>query len=145
MIESPNFPLPYPLDLECLYFFTAEPGFIIKVRGHRMVQFASDFSDAVFGSLIKIEFLAFHLEEDGTDCDYDYVIFYDGDSKNSDILAGPFCGPILSFIPEIYSSTEYLTMEFVSDVSRAEGGFQLTYEQMDGTPCGESIIKPTGK
>ena len=94
---------------------------------------------------IKIEFLAFHLEEDGTDCDYDYVIFYDGDSKNSDILAGPFCGPIISFIPEIYSSTEYLTMEFVSDVSRAEGGFQATYEQMDGPPCGESIIKPTGK
>ena len=99
----------------------------------------------VFGSLVKIEFLAFHLEEDGTDWDYDYVIFYDGDSKNSDILAGPFCGPIISFIPEIYSSTEYLTMEFVSDESTAEGGFQATYEQMDGTPCGESIIKPTGK
>ena len=102
-------------------------------------------SGPVLGSLVKIEFLAFHLEEDGTDCDFDYVIFYDGDSKNSDILAGPFCGPIISFIPEIYSSTEYLTMEFVSDESTAEGGFQATYEQMDGTPCGENIIKPTGK
>ena len=53
VIESPNFPLPYPLDLECLYFFTAEPGFIIKVRGHRTVHFASDVSDPVLGSLDK--------------------------------------------------------------------------------------------
>ena len=95
--------------------------------------------------MVKIEFLAFHLEEDGTDCDFDYVIFYDGDSKDSDILAGPFCGPIISFIPEIYSTTEYLTMEFVSDESTAEGGFQATYEQMDGTPCGEDIIRPSGE
>lgn len=94
---------------------------------------------------IKVEFLAFHLEEDGLDCDFDYVIFYDGDSKNSEILAGPLCGPALTFIPEIYSTTEYLTMEFVSDESTAEGGFQATYEQMDGTPCGESLFRPSGK
>ena len=36
-------------------------------------------------------------------------------------------------------------MEFVSDESQAEGGFQATYEQMDGTPCGESLFKPSGK
>ena len=89
--------------------------------------------------------MAFHLEEDGLDCDYDYVIFYDGDSKNSEILAGPFCGPALTFIPEIYSKTEYLTMEFVSDESYAEGGFQATYEQMEGEPCGGSLFAPRGK
>jgi len=89
--------------------------------------------------------LAFHLEEDGLDCDFDYVIFYDGDSKKSEILAGPFCGPALTFIPEIYSTTEDLTMEFVSDHSLSEGGFQATYEQMEGEPCGGSLIKPSGK
>ena len=69
----------------------------------------------------------------------------DSDSKNSEILAGPFCGPALTFIPEIYSTTEYLTMEFVSDESNAEGGFQATYEQMEGEPCGGSLIRPSGK
>ena len=33
VIESPDFPLAYPHDLECLFFFTAEAGFIVKVRG----------------------------------------------------------------------------------------------------------------
>ena len=36
-------------------------------------------------------------------------------------------------------------MEFVSDESNAEGGFQATYEQMEGEPCGGSLIRPSGK
>uniref|UniRef100_A0A452RIF3 CUB domain-containing protein n=1 Tax=Ursus americanus TaxID=9643 RepID=A0A452RIF3_URSAM len=63
-----------------------------------------------------------------------YVSFqlYDGDSENAN-LAGTFCG---STVPAPFiSSGNFLTVQFVSDVTLEREGFNATYTIVD-MPCG---------
>ena len=58
-------------------------------------------------------------------CDYDYLVIYDGKSKN-DSLIGKFCG---GDDVEVVSSGTDLYIEFVSDDSGEANGFRLKFTQ----------------
>ncbi|KAM7237074.1 hypothetical protein CapIbe_011318 [Capra ibex] len=92
------------------------------------------FITAPVNKVIKLTFHTFALEAATTmrRCIYDYVKLYDGDSENAN-LAGTFCG---STIPAPFiSSGNFLTVQFVSDLTLEREGFNATYTIMD-MPCG---------
>ncbi|XP_015441120.1 cubilin isoform X1 [Pteropus alecto] len=83
---------------------------------------------------IKLTFNTFALESASIfqRCIYDYVKIYDGDSEKAN-LAGTFCG---STVPAPFlSSGNFLTVQFVSDVTVEREGFNATYTIVDMT-CG---------
>ncbi|NP_001003148.2 cubilin precursor [Canis lupus familiaris] len=89
---------------------------------------------APVNKLIKLTFNTFALEAQSAmqRCIYDYVKLYDGDSENAN-LAGTFCG---STVPAPFiSSGNFLTVQFVSDVTLEREGFNATYTTVD-MPCG---------
>ncbi|XP_006894385.1 PREDICTED: cubilin-like [Elephantulus edwardii] len=91
------------------------------------------FISAPINKLIKLTFNTFALEAVSLQgCIYDYVKLYDGDSPNAN-LVGTFCG---STIPApFFSSGNFLTVQFVSDLTLEREGFNVTYTIMD-MPCG---------
>ncbi|XP_058537778.1 cubilin isoform X1 [Neofelis nebulosa] len=89
---------------------------------------------APVNKVIKLTFKTFALEAPSSAqrCIYDYVKLYDGDSENAN-LAGMFCG---STVPAPFiSSGNFLTVQFVSDVTVERQGFNATYTIVD-MPCG---------
>ncbi|XP_071475764.1 cubilin [Marmota flaviventris] len=89
---------------------------------------------APVNKLIQLTFNTFALEAmtNSQQCLYDYVKLYDGESEN-DCLAGTFCG---STIPAPFiSSSNFLTVHFVSDLTLEREGFNATYTFVD-MPCG---------
>ncbi|EPQ16888.1 Cubilin [Myotis brandtii] len=89
---------------------------------------------APVNKLIKLTFNTFALESASTlqRCIYDYVKLYDGESENAK-LAGTFCG---STVPAPFvSSGNFLTVQFVSDISLEREGFNATYTFINMT-CG---------
>ncbi|KAM5338742.1 cubilin [Glossophaga mutica] len=89
---------------------------------------------APVNKVIKLTFSTFTLEAASTmrRCIYDYVKVYDGDSENA-MLAGTFCG---SIVPAPFvSSGNFLTVQFVSDVTIEREGFNATYTFINMT-CG---------
>lgn len=80
--------------------------------------------------LINLTFTKFALEAASGwgSCNYDYVKIADGMSITSN-LGGIFCG---SQIPAPFiSSRNFLTFQFVSDVTFEKGGFNATYTFVD--------------
>ncbi|NP_001072.2 cubilin precursor [Homo sapiens] len=89
---------------------------------------------APVNKVIHLTFNTFALEAASTRqrCLYDYVKLYDGDSENAN-LAGTFCG---STVPAPFiSSGNFLTVQFISDLTLEREGFNATYTIMD-MPCG---------
>ncbi|XP_008147050.2 cubilin [Eptesicus fuscus] len=89
---------------------------------------------APVNKLIKLTFNTFALESVSTlqRCIYDYVKLYDGESENAK-LAGTFCG---STVPAPFvSSGNFLTVQFVSDLTLEREGFNATYTFINMT-CG---------
>ncbi|XP_036315022.1 cubilin [Pipistrellus kuhlii] len=89
---------------------------------------------APVNKLIKLTFSTFALESVSTlqRCIYDYVKLYDGESENAK-LAGTFCG---STVPAPFvSSGNFLTVQFVSDITLEREGFNATYTFINRT-CG---------
>ncbi|ELK28521.1 Cubilin [Myotis davidii] len=85
---------------------------------------------APVNKLIKLTFNTFALESASAlqRCIYDYVKLYDGESENAK-LAGTFCG---STVPAPFvSSGNFLTVQFVSDISLEREGFNATYTFID--------------
>lgn len=84
--------------------------------------------------LVKLTFNAFTLEEPSSPgkCTFDYVQIADGASINS-YLGGRFCGS--SRPAPFISSGNFLTVQFVSDISIQMRGFNATYTFVD-MPCG---------
>ncbi|KAG9276492.1 cubilin [Astyanax mexicanus] len=78
---------------------------------------------------INLSFLTFELEGMSSSvCRYDYVQIYDGDSVNYP-LVGTFCG---TTVPAPFvSSSNFLTVHFVSDGSVSFRGFNATYSAVD--------------
>ncbi|XP_035298709.1 cubilin isoform X2 [Cricetulus griseus] len=88
--------------------------------------------------LINLTFTKFSLEAATAQgsCNYDYVLIADGRSETSD-LGGKFCG---SQIPAPFiSSRNFLTLQFVSDVTFEREGFNATYTFVD-MPCGGTHV-----
>ncbi|KAM6215214.1 cubilin [Rhynchocyon petersi] len=91
------------------------------------------FISAPINKLIRLTFNTFALEAAALQrCNYDYVKLYDGDSQNAN-LVGTFCG---STIPAPFTSSgNFLTVQFVSDLTLEREGFNATYTIVD-MPCG---------
>uniref|UniRef100_W5MX16 Cubilin n=1 Tax=Lepisosteus oculatus TaxID=7918 RepID=W5MX16_LEPOC len=101
--SSPNYPLPYHPNAEC-YWTLKAPG----------------------GSLIQLQFGDFHLESN-SNCNYDYLAVYDGNSSDSRPLA-KLCGNELP--APIRSSREKMYIKLRTDNSVSAGGFLASYNQI---------------
>ncbi|CAH1246046.1 OVCH1 [Branchiostoma lanceolatum] len=99
------------------------------------------------GKFVQLSFTQFDVEDDST-CDYDYVKVYDGPSTSSSVL-GTFCGSSLP--ARVVSSTNVMTVRFVSDSSITETGFVAAYNAVDtgavvtqppttGGSCGNAVL-----
>lgn len=97
-IQSPEYPMNYPSRIQCDWHIAAE-------RGYR----------------VNIQFEDFHIEDHYDSlCPYDKLLMEDEKSK-----MGPFCGKTP---PKRYeSSSNWLIVEFVSDVSQGARGFKAKY------------------
>ncbi|XP_029110994.1 cubilin [Scleropages formosus] len=100
--SSPNYPLPYHSNSECYWH--------IRATG---------------GSRIILEFGDFHLES-STNCNYDYLAVYDGNSTAASPLAH-LCGSTLP--APVNSSKEDLFIKLRTDSNINAGGFLASYTQ----------------
>ncbi|XP_066539114.1 cubilin [Hoplias malabaricus] len=78
---------------------------------------------------VNLTFTTFELEGPiGTECRYDYVQVFDGNSVNYP-LVGKYCGNVIpaSFV----SASNFLTVLFVTDGSVSFRGFNATYSAVD--------------
>ncbi|KAK6490308.1 cubilin [Huso huso] len=100
---SPNYPLPYHPNAECYWLLKTNPG-----------------------SQIQLQFNDFHLES-STNCMYDYLAVYNGNSTNAMPLA-KLCGNLIP--APIQSTWESLFVKLRTDQSIGAGGFVATYNQV---------------
>ncbi|MGH0159306.1 UNVERIFIED_CONTAM: hypothetical protein FKN15_040677, partial [Acipenser sinensis] len=100
---SPNYPLPYHPNAECYWLLKTNPG-----------------------SQIQLQFSDFHLES-STNCMYDYLAVYNGNSTNAMPLA-KLCGNLIP--APIQSTWESLFVKLRTDQSIGAGGFVATYNQV---------------
>ncbi|XP_037243046.1 cubilin isoform X5 [Falco rusticolus] len=100
---SPNYPMPYYHNSECYWL----------LRGSR-------------GTPFEIQFEQFHLEYH-SECNFDYLAVYDGNSSNAKQL-GKFCG---NQIPQlIRSSGDSMYVKLRTDRNQQGGGFLAKYKQV---------------
>ena len=119
IVRSPGYPMPYPNNLKCTWFFRAEIGFVIK-----------------------LSFLTFVMEEPLAGECADFVQLYDGDTVDDSTLLGKFCEVSPG---AVYSTGQYLTMYMETDFDYGESGFEASYQQIDaGLVCGGYIYSPSG-
>ena len=128
-ISSPTNALQYPHSVRCIWTITAAD----KTRS------------------VQLQFTLFDLEVDSR-CRYDYVMFRDGAFLTSPVLynstaaRGRFCGTRKP--PIVTSSSESLTLIFITDISIAKVGFSarwITVPQTTGkynsVLCNFELIK----
>lgn len=99
-LESPNYPLEYLANKECIWKVTVPEDYQVALR-----------------------FQSFDVENHDN-CVYDYVEVRDGDSQESRLI-GVFCGYKLP--PDITSTTNKLFVKFVSDGTVQKAGFSATF------------------
>lgn len=105
-ISSPDYPAEYPNSHDAC----------------TSVIYADD------GLRVRLEFTAFELESHST-CGYDYLEIRDGDSSSAELI-GKYCG---STSPgTIESSGNAMWVDFHSDSSVTEAGFQATIRAFSG-------------
>uniref|UniRef100_UPI00358EFCDD neuropilin-2-like n=1 Tax=Myxine glutinosa TaxID=7769 RepID=UPI00358EFCDD len=108
-IQSPDFPQPYPHNLDCNYIITAPPRAEIILR-----------------------FVSFELESEvsppeslqPTECRFDHLEIWDGLPKVGPLI-GRFCGK--NSPDEVRSMSGVLSLTFVTDQGIARDGFQAIY------------------
>ncbi|XP_078540693.1 uncharacterized protein LOC144826172 [Lissotriton helveticus] len=100
-VTSENYPQNYPASLDCGYYISAPSG-----------------------NKITLKFTDFDLEPSMPSCHADYLVIFNGPT-NKDPLIGRYCGsgPVQSVV----SSGNSLLLQFHSDSSVQEKGFQATY------------------
>uniref|UniRef100_A0A8D2IQV5 Cubilin n=1 Tax=Varanus komodoensis TaxID=61221 RepID=A0A8D2IQV5_VARKO len=103
--NSPNFPEPYPMNVECVWNFLSSPG-----------------------NRLQLSFTEFQIEE-SEDCTKDYVEIRENNSAGH--LVGRYCGTSL---PVNYTSivAHALWVKFVSDGSNSQRGFRATFAHLFG-------------
>lgn len=100
LLESPNYPLEYLPNKECIWRITVEENFQVALK-----------------------FQSFEVENHDN-CVYDYVEVRDGDSPDSRLI-GVFCG--YKVPPDMRSTTNKMFVKFVSDGSVQKAGFSATF------------------
>ncbi|KAF5295928.1 hypothetical protein FQR65_LT10359 [Abscondita terminalis] len=92
------------------------------------------------GYAIQLTWVMFHLEESST-CGFDYVEVYNNHTVSE--LMGRYCGNKVP--PTLISSSNVVTVKFVSDQSLNYEGFILSYALVDEeSACGGSYFTSTG-
>ncbi|XP_047482510.1 LOW QUALITY PROTEIN: cubilin-like [Penaeus chinensis] len=103
VISTPNYPENYDPGLRCKW----------QIR-------------VGFGRTIRLEFDSFKVTNTTPICGGDYLLIRNGDSPSSPFLgAGKFCGTATPQVTD--SSSNVLSLEFVSDNSDGNKGFKLRY------------------
>ncbi|XP_033007957.1 CUB domain-containing protein 2 isoform X1 [Lacerta agilis] len=102
-ISSPNFPGLYPYDTDCMWLIVVTEG-----------------------SSVLLTFHHFDLEYHDN-CEFDYLMIYNGISEDQGNLLGKFCGT--SFPPPFTSSWNIMTVIFHSDNHVASQGFSAVYQK----------------
>ncbi|XP_071443305.1 cubilin [Hetaerina americana] len=119
VLESPNFPNPYPSSYECTWKISAP-----------------------MGNLLNLSFSHFHLEDSsGENCPYDFLEIKEESLEESGTnnLIGKYCG--MQLPPPISSTKPRVIIHFKTDVSLAHNGFRLEWV-VNG--CGGLLTKPSG-
>ncbi|XP_055588097.1 tolloid-like protein 1 isoform X2 [Uranotaenia lowii] len=99
-LESPNYPLDYLPNKECIWKITVPKDYQVALK-----------------------FQSFEVENHDN-CVYDYVEVRDGDSADSRVI-GVFCG--YKIPPDMRSTTNKMFVKFVSDGSVQKAGFSATF------------------
>ncbi|KAJ8376962.1 hypothetical protein SKAU_G00075420 [Synaphobranchus kaupii] len=110
--NSPNYPEPYPSNVECVWTMTSSPG-----------------------NRLQLSFISFQLQA-SSGCSTDFLEIREGNSTGP--LVGRFCG---SSLPTNYTSLvgHVLWAKFVSDGSVSGVGFRATFAHLYGNEItGES-------
>ena len=94
------------------------------------------------GSIVRVNWLTFTLEEGDADCPYDHVSVYDNSTSTGGLI-GRFCG---NGLPPILTSTaSRMSIVFESDESISHEGFTANYVILDGaTVCGGNYYTTSG-
>ena len=100
---SPNYPEPYPVNLQCVWTIVTAPG-----------------------DTIELKFQEFHLENSGS-CGYDFVEIRDGSSLLSPLI-GKFCSS--KIIGPINSVGNSLFIRLTSDGTVSEKGFRASWRRI---------------
>ncbi|XP_048244242.1 deleted in malignant brain tumors 1 protein-like isoform X2 [Haliotis rufescens] len=100
MIESPNYPLNYPTNLNCEWTISTD------VDGH----------------VIHVRAMHFNLQS-SFHCTSDYVQLYEV-TGTSEYLLGQWCG---TDGPDTQSTTQSMKVRFLSDGAWSQNGFQLAF------------------
>lgn len=105
VITSPMYPNSYHPAKTCIYEIILPPG-----------------------KAIVLTILDLDLEGMGSDCYFDYLEIFDGDSENTTNIA-----TLCSFTSSesYYSTYNYMYLKFVSDSSIQGRGFKLNYTSVD--------------
>lgn len=102
-LESPNYPLNYVPNKDCVWRITVPSEYQVAVKFH-----------------------SFDIENQGNqdNCSYDFIEFRDGDSQNASII-GIYCG---NKIPaDLTSTTNKLYVRFKSDSTVQRAGFSASF------------------
>ena len=65
---------------------------------------------------------------------YDYLVFHDGQTNQSPVIGNPKYGGANFTVPDIVSTGRYLAIEFISDSSNVEPGFDLIVTLIPAIP-----------
>ena len=112
-IQTPNYPLNYPVDKACAWVVKTQPG-----------------------DKVVLTFETFALEDNSV-CQYDYVIIRDGSTSKSPMI-GKFCGT--SRPATITSTHNFLWIGFRSDSSTTKQGFKAVWKASTEEPPPRSML-----
>ncbi|XP_030055456.1 cubilin isoform X1 [Microcaecilia unicolor] len=118
-ITTPGHPTHYPHGINCTWFITVQPGY-----------------------LIRLMFTTFNMEH-SSNCIFDYLEVYDNDTTDPGSKLGRYCGR--SIPPSITSSDNTMTLLLVTDASIASEGFSANYISIDASrACNEDFTDASG-
>jgi hypothetical protein len=105
------------------------------------LDYTKTFCAETTGECVQILFTSFDLEG-GTNCPYDYMLIYDGNSTNAQLI-GRYCGTASPGLikPGVNNSSGCLTARFVSDGTTNRPGWTAEISCM--TSCPEPCVVNT--
>ncbi|XP_063785241.1 ovochymase-1 isoform X3 [Pseudophryne corroboree] len=108
-VRSPNYPSAYPSRLDCWWIINLASG-------------------------NRLEVLVVDLAlEDSPNCTWDFLSVYDGTGNRTQLLV-TLCGNMSNLV--LYTSSNFLTLHFHTDVSVASRGFHIHYSEITTSPTG---------
>ncbi|XP_071111145.1 cubilin-like [Haliotis cracherodii] len=116
-LTSPGFPYTSFNNLKCTWIITAE-------NENDTVQVISDI-------------LVYYFGNSSASCKHEVVRVYDGNTTEADQFLGEFCS---TQMPNFYSSTNSLLLEFTTDENITSKGFRMQYSSRPEGDCNGSHI-----